>query len=449
MLLSGPDPVRDTPRLGGPLLSAAFLAVNYDANTFAIHEINKEGTSNLLPIVNDGDTCESGNEVAPDDSDVASADSDSDSDSEPGTETGLASSKMSGGAIAGVAIGVVGGVAVIVALLFFFFRRRNAARGDGELMDKNNSGFDPNRSLSPQGMAGATGYYGDANGHLHRGPSAAHSGMGQNGPYSIPNYTTPTVGSEPTYRSGNDSSTAPVEMGTGRATPAPYSYDGAAQHINTAAALAMSQYSHRQGGNVHNGYYVDKPGAVHEMDTAPLHELYGQEIKSNGLAADKDHGYPVDKALPPPPVEAEHPAAPRYSDLVLPIQSHQSYRAESDDGITALPAPPTTALPPIPVRTPSQDRVSPLVATRQASRERMMNSTPTTPVTPGRKNTGSSRRTGGGSMRSHGGSVRSHGSRDDVGTFDPNSGTMYTAVSGNYVPSPVVDEQGRPQWPGR
>lgn len=346
VLVQGPE-VRDTPRVGSPLLAAAMLSVDYDANTFTVHEM-KPGDVNdqpqdLQPIISNGDTCEISNQNAPDDStdnpgkspggDQAESASDVNSDENADNDEDAGGSrKVSGGAIAGAVVGSLAAVALIGALIFFLLRRRrNGANRDGARSEKNALVFggDPDDSFSPPG---AREYFNNSNGgnsqsrQQHRGPSTNRGLLAPTNSASPTDRVergSPTLTYEPTYHS---TSSDMAEMGPGRPTSTPYAYGGinplASHQLNNAATLAMSQFNNRSQQQQQQQYHhqhqptaSQSKATIHEMESIPVHELFGHEIKANGERASIVPTKNYEQALPPPQPTLQPMSSPRYEEV--------------------------------------------------------------------------------------------------------------------------------------
>jgi hypothetical protein len=115
--------------VGRYFLTAAYLMVNHDANTFTLWQANPSTASDLVPTIFK-DTADSCTNVAPNGTVIVNGTTTngpgaSDTAAAPiKTRTGL-----SPGAAAGVAVGVVAVVALLAVLGWFMFRRKTQRQG--------------------------------------------------------------------------------------------------------------------------------------------------------------------------------------------------------------------------------------------------------------------------------------------------------------------------------
>lgn len=130
------------PRIGGLFFSAAYLMVNHDKNTFTIAEALPTPVKQRLVGIDTANDC-----IAA--ANVVGADPASSSPSTPTASSGSGSSDnftpssggLSGGAIAGIAVGVVGGLGVLAGAAFLLWRRRrrsSSLSGSANPLNPNN-----------------------------------------------------------------------------------------------------------------------------------------------------------------------------------------------------------------------------------------------------------------------------------------------------------------------
>ena len=110
------------PKLGEAFLSGSYLHLDYDKQEFTLWEAPEDqagDTEDLVPVGPQCDRKASSASSAPSSADASSSDEPVRSDQK---------STLSGGAIAGVVIGVLAALALIALGLFLFWRRRKRAR---------------------------------------------------------------------------------------------------------------------------------------------------------------------------------------------------------------------------------------------------------------------------------------------------------------------------------
>jgi hypothetical protein len=109
---------QNMPRLGGMFLSSAYLMVNHDKNEFTISAVQEKVASQKLMGIDTANACVSAvqGEVK-----TTSETPKSSSDAETSAKG------MSGGVIAGIAVGAVALIAFITGVVFLVWRRRRTA----------------------------------------------------------------------------------------------------------------------------------------------------------------------------------------------------------------------------------------------------------------------------------------------------------------------------------
>jgi hypothetical protein len=133
------------PRLGGMFFSSAVLTVNHDKNQFTISQAQTKSSPSKLVAFDTKNNCvaavqatsSSSSSGSPKESNGANGDSSSSGNSNSNSdgtssnsnasESSSQSSALSGGAIAGIVIGVLAGLALIFGAAFVLFRRRRRA----------------------------------------------------------------------------------------------------------------------------------------------------------------------------------------------------------------------------------------------------------------------------------------------------------------------------------
>ncbi|KAM5439351.1 hypothetical protein MferCBS31731_004773 [Microsporum ferrugineum] len=119
--------------LGQPFLTAAYLHVDNELKEFTVWQVNPTTDTELVPVQHDSDEC--GND---DDS-----------------------SSLSGGAIAGIVVGVVAFLALAALGLFFFLRRRNQSKDRdskaGLPLVNTSHGVEDKKHYNPQEMDAGVG----------------------------------------------------------------------------------------------------------------------------------------------------------------------------------------------------------------------------------------------------------------------------------------------------
>jgi hypothetical protein len=109
---------QNMPRLGGMFLSSAYLMVNHDKNEFTISAVQEKVASQKLMGIDTANACVSAVEGG-----VKTTSETPKSSSDAGTSA----KGISGGVIAGIAVGAVALIAFITGIVFLVWRRRRTA----------------------------------------------------------------------------------------------------------------------------------------------------------------------------------------------------------------------------------------------------------------------------------------------------------------------------------
>lgn len=115
------------PRIGAMFFSSAYLMVNFDKEEFTIAETVPESVKQSLVGIDSVNNCTAALEVAGGDPTHLSPLPGQSGGSTAGSTTSDSSSKLSGGAIAGIVIGALAGLAIVAGIAIIFWRRRRAA----------------------------------------------------------------------------------------------------------------------------------------------------------------------------------------------------------------------------------------------------------------------------------------------------------------------------------
>lgn len=114
------------PRIGAMFFSVAYLMVNNDKEQFTISQAQPTPATQKLIGIDTANSCISAANVVGADPTTPSASptTSSSSSSASSAAPDAGSPGLSSGAIAGIAVGAVGGIALIAGILFFVWRRR-------------------------------------------------------------------------------------------------------------------------------------------------------------------------------------------------------------------------------------------------------------------------------------------------------------------------------------
>lgn len=138
--------------LGRYFLTAAYLMINQDANTFTLWQANSDSSTELVPVMSESvlSSC-----------DNATASNQSSTTPEAGTSLKETSNKLSGAAIGGTVVGVLVGIAAFAILIYFFIYKPKHQRNEPP-MSNSYSNSDPGVALSPmlpEAVAAGRGNY--------------------------------------------------------------------------------------------------------------------------------------------------------------------------------------------------------------------------------------------------------------------------------------------------
>lgn len=127
------NPLSNQPAtLGRYFLTAAYLMVNHDANSFSLWQANPTFSSNLIPVYDEASAAQCNGDVpglvqpSASPTDDAQNDETGDSNENEENEERDPSPATIGGAVGGV----IGGLAILGVVVFFLIRRRRKSRGN-------------------------------------------------------------------------------------------------------------------------------------------------------------------------------------------------------------------------------------------------------------------------------------------------------------------------------